>query len=106
MTLNLKQSDNFIDILSYYLVEDISKNFTNTQFENILNKFVLFDKNENDFMFRFMNNLNFIVKFRHQDNSILKDFISKSKPNSQLYAFGFLLDSNPFSDIDYLKLVD
>jgi hypothetical protein len=101
MILNLESSDNFIEVIYYYFIENINRDLDKIQLENVHNKFILFDENEDDFMIRFMNKLNFQVKFRHQDNSILKDFISKSKPNSQLYAFGFLLDSIPFSDIDY-----
>ena len=101
MILNLKLSNNFIEIIYYYLIEDINRNLDKAQLENILNKFILFDENEDDFMIRFMNKLNFKVKFRHQDNSLLQDFISKSKPNSQVYAFGYLLDTNSFSEINY-----
>lgn len=101
MISNLKMSDNFIEILSYYFIEDINKDRDKKELENILKKFILFDKNEDDFIIRFMNKLKLKIKYTHQDMNLLQDFILKSKPNSQIYAFGYLLDVHPFSEIDY-----
>ena len=101
MILNLKLSNNFIEIIHYYLRDEISRNLDNLQLENILNKFILFDEIEDDFMIRFMDKLNLKIEFRLNDMSILQNFILKSKPKSQYIASEYLLNSYPFSEIDY-----
>lgn len=99
LILKIVDSNYFIELISYYFINEFSVNLNNTYLIKILERCLFFSSKENDFILRFLMSINGKTNYYFQDR-LLIDIIVNS--NSQYEASKYLLDNNDFPKVRML----
>ena len=99
LILKIKNSDFFIELITYYFADEFHINFDNTYALDLLERSLFFSSKEDDFILRFLKTINGKTSYYKQDN-LLVEIIVKS--NKQYLASKYLLENNDFSKVRML----
>ena len=99
LILKIVDSNYFIELMSYYFVDEFNINLDNTYAIKILEKCLLFNSVEKDFIVRFLKSINGKTNYYLQDKLLVEIIV---KANNQFATSDYLLVNNDFSKIRML----
>ena len=98
MIIKLNDSNNFIDIITYYFQDDVHIDSYSGDHNELLNRCIQFAENESDFIVKLLKSI--IGKTNYYTNEkLLKEIIINS--NQIRNAVECLIENEVFSKVDY-----
>lgn len=99
LILKIENSTFFIELISYYFIDEFNVNFDNTYAINILERCIFFNSKENDFILRFLTSINGRTNYYLKDRLLVEIIV---KTNNQYEASEYLLENNGFFKVRVL----
>lgn len=96
LILKLENPDHFIEIISYYFIDNHPLGLSNDFANSLLKRFLFFSEKVNDLIVRLLKSINGKTKY-YLEETLLKSLITQS--SKQFEAAKYLIDNNSFSEV-------
>jgi hypothetical protein len=96
--LRLTNSNNFIEVIKYYFMDEVKIHTNNSFAEKILERSLFFCEFESDFIIRLLKSFN-KKNIYNRNDVLLKTIILRNKLIPQIQSFQYLIENNQFSRV-------